>query len=188
VKRWSADPRHAEQVTKIALQLFDGTKQLHGLGSKEKDVLKFACLLHNIGYSVNYRKHHKHTFYLIMNSDLDGFRPDEIEMMAWVARNHRKPYPKKIELRYVKEKGLRAIKVLCAILRLADGLDRSHFSVVESLRCHLTPAKVIITVKASKDAELEIWQARQRAGFLEKILKRRVTLEFVNGKKPRKFK
>ncbi len=187
-KRSSPDLKHSEQVTKIALQIFDGLQEVHELGKKERDVLKFAALLHNIGYSVNYKKHHKHTFYLIMNSDLDGFRPDEIEMMAWVARNHRKPFPKKSELHYVKEKGLYAIQVLCSILRLADGLDRSHFSVVESLECHPTSSKIHMTVKASKDAELEMWQARQRTTLLEKVLKRRIHLEFVNGKKSRKSK
>ncbi len=82
LKRWSSDTHHAEQVTKLALSVFDQTHKLHKLEKRERDILKFAALLHNIGYSVNYKRHHKHTFYLIMNSDLDGFKPEEIEMIA----------------------------------------------------------------------------------------------------------
>lgn len=186
VKRFSADTRHAEQVTKLALKLFDETATLHQLGVPERDILKYACLLHNIGYAVNYKKHHKHTYYLVMNSDLDGFKPEEVEMMALIARNHRKPFPKKTELHFVKPKGIRAIRVLCSILRLADGLDRSHFAVVESLECRISKGKISVCVKASKDAELEIWQARLRANLLERTLGRRVVIERLNGKKPRK--
>jgi exopolyphosphatase/guanosine-5'-triphosphate,3'-diphosphate pyrophosphatase len=186
LKRWSSDVPHAEQVAKLALKIFQDTAPIHRLGDTERDILKFSCLLHNIGYAVNYKKHHKHTFYLIMNSDFDGFKPEEIEMMAWVSRNHRKSLPKKKELHFVNQKGYKAIKVLGSILRLADGLDRSHFSVVESLDCRVTAGKIVLRVKASKDAELEIWQARQRVGFFEKMVRRRVVLELLNGKKPRK--
>ncbi len=186
LKRWSSDIRHAEQVAKLALKIFDDTVPIHRLGPEERDILKFSCLLHNIGYAVNYKKHHKHTFYLIMNSDLDGFKPEEIEMMAWISRNHRKPLPRKKELHFVKEKGCRTIRVLGSILRLADGLDRSHFAVVESLECRVTPGKVVVRVRSSKDAELEIWQARQRASPFEKIARRRVLVELLNGKKTRK--
>ncbi len=187
MKRWSADSKHAEQVAKLALKIFDDTEKIHRLGSEPRDILKFSCLLHNIGYAVNYKKHHKHTFYLIMNSDLDGFKPEEIEMMAWISRNHRKLLPKKKELHFVKATGYKAIKVLSSILRLADGLDRSHFSVVESLECRVTPGKIVVRVKASKDAELEIWQAKQRAGWFEKIAQRRIIVELLNGKKTRKI-
>jgi exopolyphosphatase/guanosine-5'-triphosphate,3'-diphosphate pyrophosphatase len=188
LKRWSGDTHHAEQVTKLALSLFDQTAPLHKLDKRDRDVLKFASLLHNIGYSVNYKKHHKHTFYLIMNSDLDGFKPEEVEMIAWVSRNHRKPFPRKGELHFARQKSVRSIKILSALLRFADGLDRSHFSVVESLTCRSSKGKLVVNVKSSKDAELEIWQARQRSTLLEKVLKCRIQVEPSNSKKPRKIR
>lgn len=187
-KRWTQNAPHTEQVTRLALKIFDDTVPVHGLGQKPRELLKYAALLHNIGYSVNFKKHHKHTFYLIMNSDLDGFKPEEIEMMAWTARNHRKPFPKKEELHYTRPKELKTIRVLAAILRLADGLDRSHFSVVESLTCEVGPSKVTIRLKTSKEADLELWQGRLRLGLLEKVLGRKVQVELQNGRQARKSK
>ena len=90
---WEAD--HARQVARMALAMFDQTKALHGLGEREQEWLEYASLLHDIGNHISYERHHRHSHYLIKNGDLRGFEPDEIEVIALVARYHRRGVPKR---------------------------------------------------------------------------------------------
>ncbi len=87
--------RHSQQSARLALRLFDVTASVHGLGAREREWLEYAALLHDIGYSIHYRNHHKHAFYLIANAMLDAFDPREVEIIAHVARYHRGPPPKR---------------------------------------------------------------------------------------------
>ena len=114
-----------------------------------------------------------------MNSDLDGFSPEEIQMIGAVARYHRKRMPKAKDIYFTKmtKASARVVNVLSAILRIADGLDRTHFSVVKSLDCKVRSRSVMIKVKARQDAELEMWQTSQRTDLFEKLFKRKVILK-----------
>ena len=181
-RRSAFDENHSRRVAELALRIFDGTRRLHRLGKKERELLYFACLLHDIGYCVSFNKHHKHTYYLIVNNDLDGFDSEEIEMMGAVARYHRKRLPKPDDphFRKVGLKNIRALKVLSAILRVADGLDRTHFSVVQSVDCRIRPRALTILVKARQDAELELWQANQRKELMEKVFRRKVEIRLAS--------
>ena len=85
--------RHNLQTARLAARLFDVTASLHGLGSREREWLEYAALLHDIGYSIHYRGHHKHAYYLITNAVLDAFDQREIEIIAHVARYHRGRHP-----------------------------------------------------------------------------------------------
>ena len=85
---WEAD--HSQQVARLALALFDQTRSLHGLGDREREWLEYAALLHDVGIHISYERHHRHSYYLIKNGDLRGFEPDEIEVIALVARYHRR--------------------------------------------------------------------------------------------------
>ena len=88
-------PEHAQQVARLALALFDQTRGIHGLTDREREWLEYAALLHDIGVHISYERHHKHSYYLIRNGDLRGFEPDEIEIIALVARYHRRATPKR---------------------------------------------------------------------------------------------
>jgi exopolyphosphatase/guanosine-5'-triphosphate,3'-diphosphate pyrophosphatase len=166
---------HSHHVAKLATSLFDQTRNLHGLGDREREWLEYAALLHDVGYLIHGRQHHKHTYYLVKNSDLAGFTAEEIEMIAHIARFHRRGVPK---AKHAAESTLssrswRAMKVLSALLRIADGLDRSQFSVVQSLRVR-AGKPVVIELQTAGDAELEIWAARSRADLFEQVFKRPV--------------
>ncbi|NUO82725.1 HD domain-containing protein, partial [candidate division KSB1 bacterium] len=160
---------HATQVDKLALQLFDQTYFLHGLGPWEREILHYAALLHDIGYHISYKKHHKHTYYLIKNAVLNGFEAREIEMIANVARYHSSSLPKEKHENWDRlsqgDQGIAA--KLASLLRLADGLDRSHFSVVNKLQCRIQKSRIHIFVYSSKDLELELWAAEKKKDFLE---------------------
>src|ERR1041384_7827678 len=95
-ERCSYYPEHSNQVVRLALALFDQTRGIHhGLTEREREWLEYAALLHDIGGHISYSGHHKHSYYLIKNGDLRGFHPDEIEVMALVARYHRRGTPKR---------------------------------------------------------------------------------------------
>src|SRR5215207_6195272 len=126
---------HAQQVARIALSIFDQTRSSHGLGDREREWLEYGALLHDVGVHISYERHHRHSYYLIKNGDLRGFDPEEIEVIALVARYHRQGTPKKSHEGYGGLRGSRrrAVKALSAMVRLAEGLDRSHAQGVVSL-------------------------------------------------------
>src|SRR5213076_1430860 len=93
-RRCHYNDRHAEHVVRLALDLFRGTRPLHNLSNSDGELLEFAALLHDIGFHISSSKHHKHTAYLIANTELKGFTADEITLLSQVARYHRKTTPK----------------------------------------------------------------------------------------------
>ncbi len=172
------EEEHARHVSDLALSLFDQTKSLHELGPCERELLRYAALLHDVGYHINYKKHQKHTYYLIKNGDLNGFEEREVEIVANVARYHCKSAPKKTHENWRKLSGAdrRVVRILAAILRIADGLDRSHFSVVKQVQCRLNGKGLAIEVTASSDPELEIWGANKKKDLFEELFGRSVAL------------
>jgi exopolyphosphatase/guanosine-5'-triphosphate,3'-diphosphate pyrophosphatase len=166
---------HSHHVAKLAVRLFDQTKPLHGLGDQEREWLEYAALLHDVGYLINSRQHHKHAYYLIKNSDLYGLTADEIEVIAHIARYHRRALPRDdhATLESLPSKTRKTMEALSALLRIADALDRSHFSVIQDLHVQLDKP-VVMTLQTGGDPELEIWTARNRADLFEKVFKRPV--------------
>ena len=177
-RRCHASEAHGLHVASLALKLFDHTKALHGLEDRQRECLEYAAILHDIGYLINSRQHHKHAYYLIKHSDLSGLTADEIDIIASVARYHRRAMPgkKHDEFASLLPETQRVIKILSALLRIADGLDRSQFAVVQTLDVKVGKT-VILTLHVSGDAELEIWAARGRSDLFQKVFKRPV--EFV---------
>ncbi len=180
-RRCHAPETHSLHVASLALRLFDQTKRLHGLGATERDWLEYASILHDIGYLINERQHHKHAYYLITHSELGGMSSDEIRVIATVARYHRRAVPKSkhVEFEILSPKLKRVVRILSAILRIADGLDRTHFSVVRTLDVSIRQG-VNISVHVSGDAELEAWAAKRVADLFERVFRRRVRFSVIS--------
>jgi exopolyphosphatase/guanosine-5'-triphosphate,3'-diphosphate pyrophosphatase len=174
---------HSEQVARICLDLFDQLKPMHGLGKKARELIEYAALLHDIGWHIGRSDHHKHSKYLILHGDLKGFSREEIKIMASIARFHRKetPRPGQKSLTALSGRGRQIVRVGAALMRISDGLDRSHCSVVSSLSCSIHKTRVDIKIKARGDAELEIWGARQKKDYFEELFGHAV--EFVESEK-----
>ncbi|HEX8959943.1 MAG TPA: Ppx/GppA phosphatase family protein, partial [Geobacteraceae bacterium] len=136
------DEEHSVQVARLSLEIFDAVASSFGLAEKERQLLEAAALLHDVGYLISYSGHHKHSYHLVRHADLFGFTPREREIIASVARYHRKALPKKKHDSFARlspqDKAL--VSRLGGILRLADGLDRRRNSVVSALDCSLSPA------------------------------------------------
>lgn len=180
-RRCHAPEVHSLHVASLALRLFDQTKRLHGLGNAERDWLEYAAILHDIGYLISERQHHKHAYYLITHSDLGGLSGDELQIIANVARYHRRAIPqsKHDGFEVLSPKFKRVVRILSALLRIADGLDRTHFSVVRSLDVKLG-STVTIVAHVTGDAELEAWAAKGRADLFERVFRRRVQFSVIS--------
>jgi exopolyphosphatase/guanosine-5'-triphosphate,3'-diphosphate pyrophosphatase len=163
---------HAEQIARVALTLFDGTRPLHGLGPRDRELLDFAAILHDIGAHISYEKHHKHSQYLIRHGDLRGFDPGEITLLGLLARYHRQTPPKKSheDFAALDEPRRTVVRVLSGLLRLAEGLDRSHAQLVGRVDVDITPDAVRVTLHSADDLELELWAAHRHAAPLAKAL------------------
>lgn len=174
---------HAQQVTKLALQLFDQFQARHHLGAREREWLEYASLLHDIGTHISYERHHKHSYYLIKNGDLRGFEPIEIDVIALVARYHRQATPRRSHEGFapLSNRLRQTVKLLGAFLRLAEGLDRSHAQVIRGLRVRATGTKgaCAIRLRAADDAELELWAAHRHAEVLANLMRCPIEFELL---------
>jgi exopolyphosphatase/guanosine-5'-triphosphate,3'-diphosphate pyrophosphatase len=175
-------PEHAQQVARLAVALFDQTRIVHGLTDREREWLEYAALLHDIGVHISYERHHKHSYYLIKNGDLRGFDPEEIEVIALVARYHRQATPKRRHEEYGEfgRKRRDTIRTLAAILRLAESLDRSHSQPVSGLELHDRGDDGLLQLRTSGDAELELWAATRHAAAFERLIGKPLRVE-VSG-------
>ena len=176
---WHKD--HSEQVTHLTLRLFDELQGLHGLGPMDRELIEYAALMHDVGWFIGGKGHHKHSAYLIRHGKLKAFSGEEIEVMANLARYHRKAHPKKKHAAYaaLPPRLRRTVDVGAALLRVADGLDRSHAAVVRDVRVKVSAKKVRITLVARADAQLEIWGASRKAEWFESVFGR--PAEFIAG-------
>jgi exopolyphosphatase/guanosine-5'-triphosphate,3'-diphosphate pyrophosphatase len=166
---WS---EHAQQVARLALSVFDQTRSVHGLGDREREWLEYAALLHDVGVHISYDRHHRHSYYLIKNGDLRGFEPREIEVIALVTRYHRQATPKKSHEGYGDlNSALRGtVRMLSAIVRLAEGLDRSHAQALAGIDLFPRGDDYLARLRANGDAELELWAAHRHVAPLEREL------------------
>jgi len=170
---------HAQQVVRLALAIFDQTRTVHGLTDREREWLEFAALLHDIGSLISYERHHRHSYYLIRNGDLRGFDPDEIEVVALVARYHRRGTPKRSHEEYSRLPSplRKTVRTLASILRVAESLDRSHTQTIAGLDLRDRGADALLLIKTTGDAELEVWATNRTLQPFEALLGKPVRLE-----------
>src|SRR5688500_6577515 len=173
---------HARQVARLALALFDQTRAVHGRTDREREWLEYAALMHDLGVHISYPRHHKHSYYLIKNGDLRGFDPQEIEVMALVALFHRRGVPKKSQPEYgdLPADLRRAVRLLSALLRVAESLDRSHAQVISGLELRDRGEDFLLQLSTSGDAELEVWATNRHLSPVEDLFAKPVRLE-VSG-------
>jgi len=154
---------HNEHVKTLALTLFDGLEDLHSYGEPERDLLGAAALIHDIGMAVNYNDHHKHGFYLLLNTELPGFSHREQVILALLVRYHRQGSPADEGLGDVLQEGdMERVNKLASILRLAEYLERSKAQLVTGLECHVSENYVQINVKADEDVSVELRETNLR--------------------------
>jgi exopolyphosphatase/guanosine-5'-triphosphate,3'-diphosphate pyrophosphatase len=187
--RMDEDPAHSAQVADLALQLFDATVGLHGLGDDSREVLHAAALLANVGLFVSHAGHHRHSYYLIRNSELLlGFTDHEIELIALVARYHRKSHPKRKhpEFAALDPEDQRRVRVLAGLLRVAVGLDRNHGARVAEVAARTDGDRLVVEAVPAdgQDVSLELYAANARSALLSEALDRPVAVVARAGAEP----
>ncbi|MDO8502116.1 MAG: Ppx/GppA phosphatase family protein [Gemmatimonadaceae bacterium] len=165
---------HARHVRKLALRLFDSIGTRIGCRPEERQTLADAALLHDIGYHINYDKHHKHSYHLISHAELLGMTPSDQVLIANVARYHRGSEPRRSHANFGPLNAANRARVarLSAILRIADGFDRGHTSAVADIRVRwLERAIRLIPVPAPKASSLrlELWGASKKSALLASV-------------------
>jgi exopolyphosphatase/guanosine-5'-triphosphate,3'-diphosphate pyrophosphatase len=174
-------PAHAQQVARLALMLFDATRSRHKLGPREREWLEYGALLHDIGVHIGYERHHRHSYYLVKHGGLRGFDPDEIEIIALVARYHRQGTPKKVHDGFgsLPRPARAIVRLLGAFVRLAEGLDRSHAQVVTRVDVREGDDGLRIRLHAKGDPELETWAADRHASALAALFGTTILFELA---------
>jgi exopolyphosphatase/guanosine-5'-triphosphate,3'-diphosphate pyrophosphatase len=178
-KKYAFDEKHASTVAKLALQIFDQTKAFHELDAEARLILEVAAVLHDLGHYVNVSNHHKHTFYLIQASPLIGLTQLQMDIVANVARYHRKSAPKMQHKPYeeLAPKHRLTISKLAAILRLADALDHEHASTVESVEVEYKRPRFMFRLKGKGDLLLEKWALVNKRDLFESVFDANVIVE-----------
>lgn len=181
------DEEHSMQVARLALEIFDAVASQFNLAEKERQMLEAAALLHDVGYLISYAGHHKHTYHLVRHADLFGFTPREREIIANVARYHRKALPKKKHESFARLAAQDKILVerLGGILRLADGLDRRRNRLVSSLECSLSPATFMVRLAGGGDLSVELFGGRMKGDLFEESFARKLVLVTAPADRPR---
>lgn len=187
-RRYRFDETHAQHVAALAASLFDQLTELHGLGPEERSWLRLAAILHDIGDFVGYESHHKHTYYLVVHSELMGLSPEAKEIVANVARYHRKAFPdlSHMGFRKLDRRGRSVVRKLAAILRLADAFDREHLSKVQEIHARVDRSKLVLRARGEDDLSLSLWTASRKADLFEEVFELEVRVDGAEavGKRP----
>lgn len=177
-RRYHFDEPHARHVTRLALMLFDALAPMHQLAAADRRILLAGAMLHDIGVFIDHRRHHKHSLYIIAQSNLPGFTPHEIQLVANVARYHRKggPTPSHESFARLDEDDRQRVRMLASILRVADALDREHLQKITDLTVELHDDEVVLAVAGDGDLVLERWAVQKKADLFRDTFGRRVAV------------
>ncbi|MDB5033245.1 MAG: exopolyphosphatase [Chlorobi bacterium] len=177
-RMYNFDEAHGRHVADLALSIYDALQPLHAMDVESREHLEAAALLHDIGYYISHASHHKHSHYLIQNSETLGFTIDEISVIANVARYHRKSHPKGRHPAFAQLRAAdqQRVRYLSAILRVADGLDRTHKGSIASVETAFDDRNITfkVTSPAGVSPTFELWSANRKKDLMEEIFKRQV--------------
>lgn len=178
--RCDDDVQHSQTVARLGCVLFDELSQFFELDPHDRLYLEVAALLANVGITVSHAKHHLHSYYIIRHADLLGLTDHEIELIAQIARYHRKSEPKLHHEPFaaLDENDRDRVRLLAAILRVAIGLDRTHDGRVRQLYVHVDRKHLSIEVEASPeiDLDLNIYAAQERTSLLADVFDHKVSI------------
>ncbi len=177
------DEGHAKQVARLALSLYDGLQEEHGLPPAARGYLEAAALLHDIGHAVGLQRHHRHTAYLIQHTDIPGLADHERQLVAAVARYHRRSAPEMTHpgLAELPVAEARMVRKLSTLLRIADALDRSHHQPVGglTLRVDAKACRVSLATRGAGPAnlDLELWDVEQETALFRRVFGKNLVVE-----------
>jgi exopolyphosphatase/guanosine-5'-triphosphate,3'-diphosphate pyrophosphatase len=164
-KRYGVAIKHARHVACLSHRLFETLQPVHQLTPAAGKLLEAAAYLHDIGHFVSSTGHHKHSAYLVGNSDMPGFTTQERLTIALLCRFHRKalPQPRHTAFQALDPESKRLVMSLTPLLRIADALDRGHDQQIRQVTSAGRDGAIQLIVESEGDADLEVWAANQAA-------------------------
>ncbi len=178
-RRFGFGEQHCEQVTRLALALFDDLALVHQLPASARPWLEVAALLHDVGNAINYQRHHKHSQYLIQNADLPGLSDRERMVIGCIARFHRRSAPSLLHegMTGLTPQEARLVRKCATLLRVADSLDRSHRQPISKLSASLRGSKVVVKMSSRTPIDLELWDAEHEQPLFREVFGRALVLQ-----------
>lgn len=180
-ERFGVPLRHAQKVARLANDLFHDLQRVHQLTPPLGRMLEASAYLHDVGHFVSDTRHHKHSYYLVANSDMPGFNLVERGIIANLCRYHRKnmPAPEHDGFQALTAEDRNAVSLLAPILRLADSLDRGNTQKVRAVECVVTEREIVVDLQAPLSAgiELEMWAAGRLDPLFRQMYGRRLTIQ-----------
>jgi exopolyphosphatase/guanosine-5'-triphosphate,3'-diphosphate pyrophosphatase len=179
-KRYSVDQKKAEPVCGHVVQLFDALKKIHELPEEYRLWLEAAAMMQEVGKFMNHQGHHRHSQYIIANSEIYGFSPEQRAIVSAIARYLGKSRPDPLDrvMRAVPLQEHEKVKRAVVLLRLAMGLNQDRASDVVRVRTRLFPKRVLLELKAGRTgAELEMWSLRKEAAYFREVFRRELMVE-----------
>jgi exopolyphosphatase/guanosine-5'-triphosphate,3'-diphosphate pyrophosphatase len=182
-QKYLYDAPHAQHVSQLALNLFYQLHDLHQLSEKHSGILHAAAMLHDIGLFVAHPKHHKHSYYLIKSSGMNSFNKLDLDLIASIARYHRKAHPSQKHLAFsqLTPSNQQVVRKLSALLRVADAMDYKHQQRVKLVNCSITKSKTLaISASSAVNINDEIEWALDKGELVQEVFN--VKLEIQKGK------
>lgn len=178
-EKYHVDPKHAESVAEVSVRLFDFLQADHGLNQRCRLLLRVSALLHEVGGFVSSRSHHKHSEYLIANSEVFGLNRPEITLVAQIARYHRRSVPRSSHPAYMAlPRELRVVvNKLAGMLRVADALIRGNIRRAHEIRFQRRGDDLVVTLPGGSDLLLEEHALSAKGDLFEEIFGLKIRLE-----------
>jgi exopolyphosphatase/guanosine-5'-triphosphate,3'-diphosphate pyrophosphatase len=170
-QRFGVSVRHARKVAELACTLFESLEALHRLPREYGKLLEAAAYVHDVGHYISDTAHHKHSAYIVANSDMPGFTAQEKKLISLLCRYHRKSMPnaRHDSFEELSDEDKWVVLLLSPLLRLADSLDRSHQQLVETMECHLRNGNVIVYLRSAADTDLDQWAGERAAEIFQQV-------------------
>jgi exopolyphosphatase / guanosine-5'-triphosphate,3'-diphosphate pyrophosphatase len=177
-RRYGVSAPHARKVAQLAAMLFESLDPLHRLPPAYGRILEAAAYLYNIGHYVNDSRHHKHSLYLILNTDMPGFSDRERHTIANLSRYHRKsmPQPSHMDFQILEPEDRNAVVLLAPLLRLAVAFDQSHEQKVDRIETAIQDRAVDMRLISDGDTDIEQWHASQAASVFREVYGRQLVV------------
>jgi len=175
------EPEHMRHVSRLSVKLFDQLKSIHQLSEEDRFLLQAGALVHDVGFPQDEANHHKLSQRLVLAKKFPGLQDRQQSIIALVARYHRKATPKK------KHKFFAAldpgdqerVEKLAALLRIADGLDRSHTQNIQNLKCRIGDHSITISFSSFHNPFEELYAVRKKASLFEEVFHKKLMFQCV---------
>jgi len=181
--RYDEEPSHTDHVAALAAQIFDGLRPWHGYGSRPRELLQSAALLHDIGWSQSPdgKGHHKWSARLIQDYAWKNLTPEEVPLVAQIARYHRKapPQPDHAEFHALKAAAQKSVMILGGILRIADALDRAHMGKIARVEASATREAILVRVQPAGTWDAERVTFEVKCDMLQMAAQRPIHCEEI---------